>query len=152
MREYSSVSAPSADPSALTALMNDRAAQGWTVITIVPTGADLTAFLTRDTASGAANVSIGSTTATGEPSGWAAAPDPSPAARPVSTSAVYGSATPSVSTQPTVVASNNAPASSTPAGWYHDPSGRYELRYWDGRQWTEHVARAGNQYTDPPVA
>jgi hypothetical protein len=151
MREYSSVSAPSADPSALTALMNDRAAQGWTVITIVPTGADLTAFLTRDTASGAANVSIGSA-ASGEPSGWAAAPDPAPAARPVSTGAAYGSTTPTVSAQPAAVASATAAASSTPAGWYHDPSGRYELRYWDGRQWTEHVARAGNQYTDPPVA
>jgi hypothetical protein len=39
-----------------------------------------------------------------------------------------------------------------PAGWYGDPSGRYELRYWDGGQWTEHVARNGQQYTDPPVA
>jgi len=26
------------------------------------------------------------------------------------------------------------------------------LRYWDGAQWTEHVSRAGQQYTDPPVA
>jgi hypothetical protein len=39
-----------------------------------------------------------------------------------------------------------------PAGWYADPAGRYELRYWDGSQWTEHVSRAGQQYTDPPVA
>jgi hypothetical protein len=39
-----------------------------------------------------------------------------------------------------------------PAGWYSDPSGRFELRYWDGGQWTEHVARGGAQYTDPPVA
>jgi hypothetical protein len=43
-------------------------------------------------------------------------------------------------------------ASAAPAGWYADPSGRYELRYWDGNQWTEHVSRAGQQYTDPPVA
>jgi hypothetical protein len=40
----------------------------------------------------------------------------------------------------------------TPAGWYPDPSGRYEMRYWDGAKWTEHVARQGQQYTDPPVA
>ncbi len=39
-----------------------------------------------------------------------------------------------------------------PAGWYADPAGRYELRYWDGSAWTEHVSRAGQQYTDPPVA
>jgi hypothetical protein len=43
-------------------------------------------------------------------------------------------------------------AATAPAGWYADPSGRYELRYWDGTQWTEHVSRAGQQYTDPPVA
>lgn len=50
-------------------------------------------------------------------------------------------------------ASEAAPADSgVPAGWYADPSGRYELRYWDGSAWTEHVSRAGQQYTDPPVA
>ena len=38
------------------------------------------------------------------------------------------------------------------AGWYADPANRYELRYWDGSAWTEHVSRAGQQYTDPPVA
>jgi hypothetical protein len=42
--------------------------------------------------------------------------------------------------------------SGVPAGWYADPSGRYELRYWDGSAWTEHVSRAGQQFTDPPVA
>jgi len=26
------------------------------------------------------------------------------------------------------------------------------MRYWDGQQWTEYVSRAGQQYTDPPVA
>ena len=43
-------------------------------------------------------------------------------------------------------------APAVPAGWYADPAGRYELRYWDGTAWTEHVSRAGQQYTDPPVA
>lgn len=45
-----------------------------------------------------------------------------------------------------------ASASAAPAGWYADPSSRYELRYWDGSQWTEHVSRGGQQFTDPPVA
>lgn len=45
-----------------------------------------------------------------------------------------------------------ADAGAAPAGWYADPSSRFELRYWDGGQWTEHVSRAGQQYTDPPVA
>jgi Protein of unknown function (DUF2510) len=43
-------------------------------------------------------------------------------------------------------------AAAAPAGWYADPSSRYELRYWDGTQWTEHVSRGGQQFTDPPVA
>ena len=47
-------------------------------------------------------------------------------------------------------AAQAAPA--VPAGWYADPAGRFELRYWDGSTWTEHVSRAGQQYTDPPVA
>ncbi|MGZ4723096.1 MAG: DUF2510 domain-containing protein, partial [Ilumatobacteraceae bacterium] len=37
-------------------------------------------------------------------------------------------------------------------GWYADPAGRFELRYWDGTTWTEHVSRTGQQFTDPPVA
>ena len=45
-----------------------------------------------------------------------------------------------------------ATGGAAPAGWYADPSSRFELRYWDGAQWTEHVSRAGQQYTDPPVA
>jgi hypothetical protein len=45
-----------------------------------------------------------------------------------------------------------AAAPSIPAGWYPDPSGRFELRYWDGAAWSEHVARQGQMYTDPPVA
>lgn len=37
------------------------------------------------------------------------------------------------------------------ANWYPDPLGRHELRYWDGTQWTEHVASHGRQAIDPPV-
>jgi predicted enzyme related to lactoylglutathione lyase len=40
---------------------------------------------------------------------------------------------------------------SGPAGWHADPFGRYELRYYDGAQWTEHVSTQGNQYVDQPV-
>ena len=45
-----------------------------------------------------------------------------------------------------------AAAPAVPAGWYADPAGRFELRYWDGGAWTEHVSRAGQQFTDAPVA
>ena len=36
-----------------------------------------------------------------------------------------------------------------PAGWYPDPSGRFEQRYWDGTAWTEHVHSAGEQSVSP---
>jgi hypothetical protein len=63
-----------------------------------------------------------------------------------------GGGAPAASTpQPT--ASTAAPSTANaPAAWYADPSGRYELRYWDGSEWTEHVARGGQQFVDPPVA
>lgn len=35
-----------------------------------------------------------------------------------------------------------------PAGWLPDSSGRHDLRYWDGNQWTEHVSDGGTQGTD----
>ena len=37
------------------------------------------------------------------------------------------------------------------ANWYPDPYGRFEMRYFDGAQWTEHVANGGQQASDPPV-
>jgi Protein of unknown function (DUF2510) len=80
--------------------------------------------------------SIGATTGatTDTSSGWGASAG-APVASSTPTTQAQQPATPSV-----------------PAGWYHDPAGRYELRYWDGSAWTEHVSRAGQQYTDPPVA
>ena len=38
--------------------------------------------------------------------------------------------------------------STTPANWYPDPTGRHQLRYWDGRAWTDHVSNNGAQSTD----
>lgn len=37
------------------------------------------------------------------------------------------------------------------AGWHPDPHGRFEYRYWDGTQWTEHVSTAGATFADPAV-
>jgi hypothetical protein len=39
--------------------------------------------------------------------------------------------------------------SMAPPSWHPDPRGRHELRYWDGTEWTDHVADAGTQGTDP---
>jgi uncharacterized protein (AIM24 family) len=37
----------------------------------------------------------------------------------------------------------------TAAAWLPDPTGKHELRYWNGDAWTEHVADDGVQATDP---
>ena len=36
-----------------------------------------------------------------------------------------------------------------PAQWYPDPSGRHELRYWEGSHWTGHVSDQGVTSLDP---
>jgi hypothetical protein len=38
---------------------------------------------------------------------------------------------------------------SRPASWLADPSGRHEHRYWDGTDWTDHVADQGVPGVDP---
>jgi putative membrane protein len=37
-----------------------------------------------------------------------------------------------------------------PSGWYADPAGRHELRFWNDDHWTEHVSNAGATSVDPP--
>jgi Protein of unknown function (DUF2510) len=197
MQEFESISASSYDPSALATKLTAKAAEGWSVVAIVPTGGDVTAFVTREkngaaesseaaavpetveeTADEAAVPVLTTTTATTpeaveEPSGWAIAPEPaSPAAEPAAVAAAEAvvidptpSYQPSSSYQPAAAAATvaaatpaaaatpePAPTPAVPAGWYADPAGRFELRYWDGSTWTEHVSRAGQQFTDPPVA
>ena len=61
-------------------------------------------------------------------------------------------ATQTTSTASPVSATATQTNPTVPAAWYADPSSRFELRYWNGKEWTEHVARAGQQFTDPPVA
>jgi hypothetical protein len=41
---------------------------------------------------------------------------------------------------------------SVSAGWYADPTGRHERRYWDGAAWTDHVVNGGTQSVDPVEA
>lgn len=187
MQEFASVSASSYDPAALAAKLTEKSAEGWTVVSIVPTGGDVTAFLARESG-GAATVAAAPAAAepvaaepasdsifaaatavpaaaavaeaapTAEPAGWAVAPeqvapaaapavDPTPAATYQPAQTYQPAAQPAQTYQPAAAAT---PA--VPAGWYADPAGRFELRYWDGSTWTEHVSRAGQQYTDPPVA
>ena len=39
----------------------------------------------------------------------------------------------------------------TPSGWYADPQGRFEYRYFNGVQWTSDVAVDGQRYVDTIV-
>ncbi len=36
-----------------------------------------------------------------------------------------------------------------PAGWHPDPTGKHELRYWDGYAWLDNVSDQGTTATDP---
>jgi len=46
-------------------------------------------------------------------------------------------------------------APSAPSGpdarWYPDPSGRHQLRWWNGNEWTDSVFDGGVASNDPPV-
>jgi hypothetical protein len=99
--------------------------------------------------------------AVSEPAGWGSAPASTGAAAGAggwgattsgSDNSGWGSTSQAASTPAAAPAAATPATPSVPAGWYADPAGRYELRYWDGSAWTEHVSRAGQQYTDPPVA
>ena len=143
MLEYAALS--SSDPADLARQMTERSAQGWEILQIVSTGATVTAFVRR----AAVAATIGGTASTTTP----AAVTPTYA----STAPTPSTPTPTASTPVTAATAATSVASSVgdavaPAAWYPDPSKRYELRYWNGTAWTEHVSRAGQQFTDPPVA
>ena len=142
MLEYAALT--SSDPSELARLMTERSAQGWEILQVVATGSQITAFVRRAAIAGSITstaASVAPTPATPTPTA-VSTPSPTPVSQPAATIA-------------TSAASNTASSvgdATAPAAWYPDPSGRYELRYWNGSAWTEHVSRNGQQFTDPPVA
>ena len=144
MQEFSSVTVPAGEATSLTELLNARSAEGWTVVSIVPAAQSIVAYLSRQSGSAstatAAAVTL-SASLTPEPASASATPSPSPSVSPSPTAAT-----------PTTPVVDASPAPAVPSGWYADPSGRFEIRYWDGESWTEHVSRGGQQSTDPPVA
>ncbi len=220
MQEFSSVTASSYDAESLAPMLNDKAADGWSVVSIVAAGTNIVAYLQResgeqaDTAAPAAeevlveesvqespteetpadetpaedsstdetpaeDSSTAETPAADEstagapfvpaaedtsapveePAGWAAAPDEQTTDAAADEASIAQLAAQVSEPEPEPEPESQpepepAPAaeSAVPAGWYADPSGRFELRYWDGTAWTEHVSRAGQQFTDPPVA
>ncbi|MFZ9231116.1 MAG: DUF2510 domain-containing protein [Ilumatobacteraceae bacterium] len=132
MKEFSSVSVYNSEHAKLADKLNGLSADGWTVVSIVSTGSEVVAYLSRDAANATSpTISVANITPTPVPAsnqnGWASVTTSTPAV----TQAV---------TTPTV-----------PADWYKDPAGRYEFRYWDGNKWTEHVSRGGVRFTDPPT-
>ncbi len=115
MFEYAAFNPYNSSPEALAAELTKKSAEGWEVVSIVPTtDGRYCAFLRK---------AINST----------------------------NSATAPHNTHANTLSSSNA-NSEVPAAWYADPSNRFELRYWNGKEWTEHVAKSGQQFTDPPVA
>ena len=115
MFEYAAFNPYNSSPEALAGELTKKSAEGWEVVSIVPTSdGRYCAFLRR---------------------------------------ALSASATATVSqnANASTISSSNT-NSEVPAAWYADPSNRYELRYWNGKEWTEHVAKSGQQFTDPPVA
>ena len=122
MFEYVAFNPYNASPEAMASELTKKSSEGWEVVEILPTFDGRYCAFLR---------------------------------RPVSSSrdssAALGSS--AVASVPATVATSPSGGSATvPAAWYADPSGRYELRYWNGKEWTEHVARSGQQFTDPPVA
>lgn len=83
---------------------------------------------------------------------WRANPKPRQVvmvtAQPAAPVAPGGQVPPAPVPAPAAPAALALPADRLPA-WQRDPSGRFELRYFDGSRWTEHVAKAGAQAVDP---
>lgn len=134
MFTYDVVSESVRNPHQLAAELTKRSSEGWEVVQITYDGAAwFHAFLRHQgSVSIAPRPGLGATT---------------PASEPAAT--VSGPLGNSQSNTPD--ASGNVVTSpSVPANWYKDPSGRYELRYWNGSSWTEHVATGGVQSTDAP--
>jgi len=144
MLEYAALT--SADPSDLARQMTERSAQGWEILQVVSTGATVTAFVRRAAIAGATTTtSPTTTTPTASPTPVSPNPTPTPVSQPAATNATSTAST-------TASTTSSVGDATAPAAWYPDPSGRFELRYWNGSAWTEHVSRNGQQFTDPPVA
>jgi hypothetical protein len=134
MFTYDVVSESVRNPHELAAELTRRSREGWEVVQITYDGAAwFHAFIRHSGSVGVA---------------------PHPGMKPEDIQTVAGpmgdiapQSAPAASA-PSATASVGAP--SVPANWYPDPSKRYELRYWNGTAWTEHVASGGVQSVDPP--
>lgn len=142
MQEYSSVSVYASEHAKLPERLNASALEGWSVVSIVSTGSEIVAYLSRTKSATTTGINVTSTgNVTPEmhaSSSASVSPTPTPASEQNGWAAV-GSTTVTKTTP------------SVPADWYKDPAGRFEFRYWDGTKWTEHVSRGGVKFSDPPT-
>jgi hypothetical protein len=132
MYTYDVVTESAHNPELFAAELSKRSADGWELVQIVYTGERwLHAFVRKQgiVPTALSPGHVGETVTT-----------PVQASTPASTVSSPGAS------------SSSQDAPEVPANWYKDPSGRFELRYWSGSQWTEHVSTAGKQSTDPPRA
>ena len=140
MLEFKTISVSSYEASNLSAELQQASSDGWSVVSIVNAGSDIVAYLSRPISkAGEQTAAPSAEPADAGEVGWGMQSETSASA-------------PDAAEISTASSSSTAAASAAPAGWYADPSGRFELRYWNGNKWTEHVSRAGQQSTDPPVA
>lgn len=179
MFTYDVVSESIRNPHELAAELTRRSEQGWEVVQVVYDGATWFHAIIRHEgrvgvapypgASAPKDLGVDTAVATTAP-GAAEAVRDQPLAATVgamveAAEARVGSSSASAPTSVTEPAAapgsqTSSPAASAtdsavpdvPANWYKDPSGRFELRYWNGTAWTEHVATGGRQSVDPPKA
>ena len=125
MFEYAAFNPFNASPEGLAAELTRKSSEGWEVVSITTTtDGRFCAFLRR------------------------------PVMQPVAANTAAAVSAPAVASNSGYAAARtDTPANpAVPAAWYKDPSGRFEMRYWNGTSWTEHVSRSGQQFTDAPVA
>ena len=122
MFEYVAFNPFNSSPEALATELTKKSAEGWEVVDIVTTFDGRYCAFLRRPTQGATSSSTAS-------------------------ASVVAPVTAQIS-----VTETTSSSAAAPAAWYADPSNRFELRYWDGSEWTEHVARGGQQFTDPPIA
>ncbi|MEY4031489.1 MAG: hypothetical protein RL573_400 [Actinomycetota bacterium] len=150
MYTYDVVSESVKNPKELANELTRRSQAGWEVVQIVHDGQHWVHAFVRHHGQVAtapwptASASAGSPAAERAATAASASSDSPWQSANTSTPASAGFA--AAQTQP----QSGGAVPSVPANWYKDPSGRFEMRYWNGTEWTEHVATAGKQSVDPP--
>ncbi|MEY3589164.1 MAG: hypothetical protein RJA47_1760 [Actinomycetota bacterium] len=148
MYTYDVVSESMKNPKELANELSRRSQAGWEVVQIVHDGEHWVHAFVRHHGQVATAPWPTASASAGSP---AAEKAPAPASdSPWQTATTAPSSAGFAAAQTQSPAQTGGAVPSVPANWYKDPSGRFEMRYWNGTEWTEHVATAGKQSIDPP--